>query len=124
MTTPPIVRPGEALCRLDDLTDPPSKAFMLQFDDGEEVEIFVLRDGDNAFAYVNDCPHQHLPLNWKDDVFLTLDKSRILCVMHGATFDIQSGNVLSGPMPGDCALMKVPVTVTDGEIRLAPRHDD
>ena len=44
--------------------------------------------------------------------------------MHGATFDIQSGNVLSGPMPGDCALMKVPVTVTDGEIRLAPRHDD
>lgn len=124
MSTPPVVRPGEALCRLEDLSDPPSRAFMLQFDDGEEIEIFVVRDGDQAFAYVNQCPHQLLPLNWKDDVFLTLDKTRILCVMHGATFRITTGEVLSGPMPGDCALMKVPVTVTGGEIRLAPRNRD
>ncbi|MGE0651684.1 MAG: Rieske (2Fe-2S) protein [Alphaproteobacteria bacterium] len=124
MSTPPVVHPGEALCRLEDLSDPPSKAFMLQFDDGEEVEIFVVRDGDNAHAYVNQCPHQLLPLNWKDDVFLTLDKTRILCVMHGATFRINTGEVLSGPMPGDCALMKVPVTIADGEIRLAPRNRD
>jgi nitrite reductase/ring-hydroxylating ferredoxin subunit len=120
--SPPVVHPGDVLCRLDDLVDPPSKAFLLKFDDGEEVEIFVVRQGDSAYAYVNECPHQLLPLNWKDDVFLTLDGSRILCVMHGATFGIDSGAVLSGPMPGDCALMKVPVTVADGEIRLAPRH--
>jgi nitrite reductase/ring-hydroxylating ferredoxin subunit len=44
--------------------------------------------------------------------------------MHGATFRIHTGEVLSGPMPGDCALMKVPITVTDGEICLAPRNRD
>lgn len=122
--TPPIVHPGEALCHLTDLTDPPSKCFTLQFDDGEKVEIFVVRQDGEAFAYVNECPHQLLPLNWKDDTFLTLDKSRILCVMHGATFKIDTGDVLSGPMPGNSCLMKVPVSVIDGEIRLAPRHGD
>lgn len=110
------------MCRVDDLTDPPSKAFTLQFDDGEEIEIFAVRKGDDVFAYINDCPHQLLPLNWKDDVFLTLDKSRILCVMHGATFRIETGEVLSGPMPAICALTAVPILVADGEVRLAPRH--
>jgi len=119
--TPPTVRPGDVLCRVDALTDPPSKCFNLEFGDGEEVEIFVVRQGDGAVAYVNECPHQQLPLNWKDDSFLTLDKSRILCVMHGATFDIASGQVISGPMPGTCALLQVPITVENGEIKLAPR---
>lgn len=122
MNKPPIVHPGDVLCRVEDLTDPPSKAFMLRFDDGEEVEFFVVRKGEEAFAYLNDCPHQLLPLNWKDDVFLTLDQTRILCVMHGATFKIETGEVLSGPMPGNCALTAVPIVVTDGEIRLKPRH--
>lgn len=122
MSTPPIVHPGEVMCRLDDLTDPPSRAFMLRFDDGEEVEIFVVRQGDAAYAYVNDCPHQRLPLNWKDDTFLTLDRSRILCVMHGATFRIETGELVAGPMPADRCLLKVPITVENGEIRLAPRH--
>ena len=122
MTTPPIVRPGEVMCRLDDLVEPPSKAFLLQFDDGEEVEIFVVRQDDHAYAYVNDCPHQRLPLNWKDDTFLTLDKSRIMCVMHGATFRIETGEMVMGPIPSGTCLLKVPIIVDNGEIRLAPRH--
>lgn len=121
MYSPPIVRPGEVMCRLDDLTDPPSRAFNLQFDDGEEVEIFVVRQDDTAYAYVNTCPHQLLPLNWKKDTFLTLDKSRILCVMHAATFDIETGEVMSGPMPETCRLARVPIIVENGEIRLKPR---
>lgn len=120
--SPPVVRPGEIVCRLDELVDPPTRAFLLRFDDGEEVEIFVVRKDDAAYAYVNDCPHQGLPLNWKQDVFLTYDSARILCVMHGATFRIETGEVVSGPMPADCRLLKVPITVESGEIRLAPRE--
>ncbi len=109
------------MCRLDDLIASPSKAFILQFDDGEEVEIFVVRRGDDAYAYVNECPHQSLPLNWNDEAFLTADGGRILCVMHGATFKLETGEALSGPALPDGCLMKVPVQVIDGEIRLAPR---
>lgn len=115
---PPVVRPGETLCRLDALDDPPSKAFTVALPDGGEVEIFVVRRGGDAVAYVNDCPHQHLPLNWKTDVFLTLDRARILCVMHAATFDIASGEMLSGPHCPGCRLTPVPVRVADGAVIL------
>ena len=109
------------MCRLEDLTDPPSKAFTLKFEDGEEVDIFVVRCGDEAHAYVNECPHQSLPLNCDKDRFLTADGGRILCGMHGATFRLETGEALSGPALPDGCLMKVPVFVVGGVIRLAPR---
>lgn len=119
--SPPVVRPGEAMCRLDDLADPSSKLFILKFDDGEEVEIFVVRRGDAAYAYLNECPHQAMPLCDGGDGFLNLDGSRILCGVHGATFRITTGEALSGPALPDGCLMKVPLAMVDGEIRLAPR---
>jgi nitrite reductase/ring-hydroxylating ferredoxin subunit len=109
------------MCRLDDLTDPPSKAFTLKFEDGEEVDIFVVRSGDEAHAYVNECPHQSLPLNCGEGGFLTADGGRILCRMHGATFRLETGEALSGPALPDGCLMKVPICVVDGLIHLAPR---
>lgn len=121
MTNPPVVRPGEVMCRLEDLGDPSSKAFILQFDDGEEVEIFLVRRGDAAHAYVNECPHQGMSLCDQGESFLNLDGSRILCGVHGATFRITTGEALSGPALPDGRLMRVPISVKDGEIRLAPR---
>lgn len=109
------------MCRLDDLTDPPSRAFTLTFDDGEEVAIFVVRRGDEAHAYINECPHQFLPLNFGENRFLTADGERILCIAHGATFRLDTGEALSGPALPDGCLMKVPISVVDGVIRLAPR---
>ena len=121
MTTPPIVRPGEAMCRLDDLADPAAKAFTLKFDDGEEVEIFVVRRGAAAFAYLNECPHQAFALADQDDGFLNLDGSRIVCSVHGATFGVEKGQAMSGPALPDGCLMRVPIVLVNGEIRLAPR---
>lgn len=118
---PTEVRPGDILCRLDDLEDPGSHCFKVVFDGGESepYEFFVVRKGDCAFAYVNDCPHQFLPLNWKTHSFLNLARTRILCVMHAGTFDIETGQVMSGPMPPNCALEPVPVSVEGGLILLA-----
>lgn len=116
---PPEVRPGGTLCAVEGLDDPGSRAFTVIFGDGRTLDIFVVRRGDALRAYVNDCPHQHLPLNWHTDRFLTAEKDRILCVMHAATFDIPTGAVLSGPMPASCALTPVPIRIEDGLIRLA-----
>ena len=109
------------MCGLEDLTEPPFKSFMLKFEDGEEVEIFVVRRGDEAHAYVNECPHQAVPLNCYKGGFLTADGGQILCGMHGATFRLETGEALSGPALPDGCLMKVPVSVVGGVIRLAPR---
>ncbi len=121
VTEPPVVRPGQAMCRLEDLADPSSTLFILKFDDGEEVEIFVVRRGDGAYVYLNECPHQSFALCDSGDNFLNLDGSRILCAVHGATFRVETGEALSGPALPDGCLMRVPVSLVDGEIRLAAR---
>lgn len=118
MPEPPRVSPGEVMCPLDALEDPGSKAFRVVFEDGHEVDIFAVRRGDDVYAYVNVCPHQYLPLNWHTDIFLTLDKSKILCMMHAARFEIDTGEMIYGPVPYPCRLRPVPVTVEEGAVRL------
>ena len=86
--------------------------------DGEEEEIFVVRDGEEAFAYVNICPHRFLPLNWKPDIFLNFQKTRILCVVHAATFDLRDGACLGGPCPGQ-GLEASALRIDNGVIILA-----
>jgi nitrite reductase/ring-hydroxylating ferredoxin subunit len=120
MSDLPVVKPGGVVCRFDELADPSSKPFVIRFDDGEEVEIFLVRRGEEVFAYVNECPHENLPLQWEGGSFLSLDKKRIFCQVHGASFDMESGEAVSGPALGGC-LMQVPILLADGEVRLAPR---
>jgi len=112
---------GGVLCRLADIPDRDSRAFTIALS-GEEREIFAVRLDDEVFAYVNVCPHRQMPLNWKPDVFLAYDKSRIVCTMHAATFDIRQGHCLTGPCPGQ-SLEAVPVVVEDGVVRLGPNAD-
>ncbi|HEY4135587.1 MAG TPA: Rieske 2Fe-2S domain-containing protein [Alphaproteobacteria bacterium] len=118
---PPVpvltVKPGEALCRLDEMADPGSREFIMQRGNDSE-EIFVIRQGDEAFGYVNVCPHRYLPLNWKPHVFLNYDKTRIICIVHAATFDMRDGVCRGGPCPGQ-ALEPVALRVADGVIYLA-----
>lgn len=119
MHQPVRVHPGAVMCPLEEIEDPGSKAFRIVFDDGHEVDIFAVRRGKDVYAYVNVCPHQFLPLNWHTDIFLTLDRTQILCVMHAARFEIETGEMIYGPVTHDCRLRPVPVTVEGGEIRLA-----
>ncbi len=107
---------GDVLCRLADIPDRDSRAFTIT-SNGEEREIFAIRLGDEVFAYVNVCPHRQMPLNWKPDVFLAYDKSRIVCTMHAATFDIRQGHCLTGPCPGQ-SLESVAIVIEDGVVRL------
>jgi nitrite reductase/ring-hydroxylating ferredoxin subunit len=116
-----VVAPGGRLCRLDELADAASRPFWLTVDGGDAVEIFVVRQGDQVYSYVNSCPHHDRPLQWEGESFLTPDGGRILCQAHGATFDIVGGECLSGPARPNGCLTRVPLEVADGEIRLAPR---
>ncbi len=112
---------GGVLCRLAEIGDRESRAFTITLS-GAEREIFAVRLDDEVFAYVNVCPHRQMPLNWKPDVFLAYDKSRIVCTMHAATFDIRQGHCLTGPCPGQ-SLVAVPVVIEDGIVRLGPCAD-
>ena len=97
------------LCRLADIEDGQAKGFALG--SGPDArEIFVLREDDRVFGYVNSCPHLGTPLNWQDDSFVSGDSGLIICATHGALFEIEDGACVSGPCAGQ-ALEAVPVTV-------------
>ena len=107
---------GSALCRLDDIADGEGKAFTLPRKP-VPLEVFVVRRGARAFGYVNSCPHAWAPLDWSPDHFTNMDKTHILCGIHGAVFDIESGRCISGPCKGD-SLTAFPVTVIDGIVHV------
>ncbi len=99
------------LCALADIADPGGKGFVLE--DGRRI--FVIRRGGSVHGYVNSCPHQGVPLDWRPDVFLSVDKSVIQCSTHGAQFRIQDGQCLAGPCAGS-ALRPVAVAVAGGMV--------
>ena len=109
--------PGTPLCRLDTLDDPGAKGFT--FGRGtDRFDMFLVRKGDAAYAYLNECPHAYARLdNWPDK-FLTFDETRIICGVHAALFEIESGLCTSGPCAGR-KLTSVPVEVIDGMVLIA-----
>jgi nitrite reductase/ring-hydroxylating ferredoxin subunit len=99
---------------LDELEDPGCREF--EIGDGDwPFRGFVVRQGDDIFAYQNFCVHVGHQLNWSANKFLTKDKSAIICASHGATYEIETGSCYAGPGSGK-TLRKVDVTVRDGVI--------
>ena len=102
------------LCKLSELADPSSKSFQIKIG-RKKTDIFVVRKGDEVYAYQNTCPHAQAPLEWNPDEFLDENRENIICAMHGARFTIHNGNCISGPC-GGAALSVVAVEVLDGDV--------
>jgi nitrite reductase/ring-hydroxylating ferredoxin subunit len=104
----------QCLGRFDEIDDPGCREFRIG--DGDwPFRGFVVRRGDDVYAYQNFCMHVGHPLNWKPDSFLTKDGSRIICSSHGALYEIESGLCVAGPCPGK-KLRAVDAEVRDGQV--------
>src|SRR5437016_14543370 len=79
---------------------------------GREIVICHTREG--VFALDNICTHAHARLCEG-----RLRATRLVCPLHGASFDIRDGRVL-GP-PAEVPLPTPAVPVVDGPIEVAPR---
>jgi len=104
------------ICSLAEMGDPGAKGFTLGGGDWP-LKGFVVRRGDSVHAYVNFCPHAGFPLNWAPDGFLAPDAPLILCRMHGALFEMETGYCVSGPCAGR-ALRALAVRVQRGYVML------
>jgi nitrite reductase/ring-hydroxylating ferredoxin subunit len=102
---------GHVLCALDDIPDPGGKGFTL----AGRPPFFVVRTGDRVRGYINTCPHQGTPLDWKPDTFLTYDKSLIQCSTHWAKFSIEDGQCVAGPCLGK-SLGSIAVRIVGGNV--------
>lgn len=80
---------------------------------------FLFLDGAKPRAYLNQCPHMGIELNWMPGRFMDLDNVFIQCSSHGALFKPGDGECIAGPCQGD-ALTALDVRETEGflEVRL------
>lgn len=108
----------KVLLEFADLPDGGSRGLILPSEAGGS-ECFVVRKREAIFAYINRCPHTGAPLDWSPDQFLNADGSYIICAMHGALFEIESGRCIYGPCVNQ-SLEPLPVNVEGGMIALVP----
>ena len=105
------------LAKLTEISNGQAKGFD-PLNNGQD-SMFIVRQDDKAYAYVDICPHYgSTTLPWKKDRYLSADNKHIVCAAHRAVFDIQDGTCVNGPCLGQ-ALKKIEIVVSsDHEIRI------
>jgi nitrite reductase/ring-hydroxylating ferredoxin subunit len=108
------------VCELNDIPSRKARGFQLaRLDETGAAKpwpIVVVRWGRQVFAYVNQCPHDGVNLDWERNQFLDPHYGiRLMCGKHGALFDLVSGTCVEGPCKG-ASLTPVPVSLLGEEV--------
>ncbi len=77
-----------------------SKTFSYQEGDVTR-EGFLIKVQEGYRAYVNNCPHWNTPLEMGEGNFFNERINRISCQVHGAAFNLETGDCEGGPCMGD-----------------------
>jgi nitrite reductase/ring-hydroxylating ferredoxin subunit len=104
------------LCRVDDLAHTGAKSVILG-QGANRLDVVIVERGGARFAYVNECPHQFIPLETFPDHFFTEDRRHLICSGHSAMFVPETGLCIEGPCEGD-RLASLAIVERDGAIYL------
>ena len=77
--------------------------------------VLLVRSNGEIRAFVNACPHQYLPLDYRAADVLSAGGDKLICSNHDAVFDAQSGAGLGGYAQG-CTLDIVPVVIKENRV--------
>lgn len=110
------------LAKTDEINDGTAKEFNLtQYH--PPLELFVIHKNGRFFAYVNQCPHTGVNLNWLPHQFFDIDNAFIQCATHGALFTVENGQCVRGPCAG-AFLQSAPIFIENGTIYLRSAPPD
>lgn len=115
---------GTPLCDVDDVPD--DNGLERIFGTGARAFRLVLfraagSDARGIRAYVNECPHVHIPYHFSPDVFCIyeIDGQRdLMCAHHTAMFHLDDGQCYDGPCKGE-RLIEVDIELDAGIVRVA-----
>ena len=79
------------------------------------LEIFIVNDNQQMYAYKNQCPHTGVNLNWQPNQFFDIDNRFLQCSTHGALFRTNDGYCVRGPCAG-ASLVSIPLKIENGSI--------
>ncbi|HID81321.1 MAG TPA: Rieske (2Fe-2S) protein [Chromatiales bacterium] len=105
------------LCKTTDLDATQAKSLTAEIE-GKTQDIFVVRNAEGIFAYIDVCPHTGTPLEWREDHFLDEEFSHIICATHGAQFRIENGYCFAGPCK-QRSLTALPLEINGNKIYLS-----
>lgn len=119
----PKVSKGSLICRASDL-ESAGKAFRFQVqcaeiqsfpginaDPEDYLAAFVVKFGDDYFAYLNRCAHIPMELDWNPGEVFDEDQRYIVCSTHYAVYEPKTGECLQGPCPKGAFLHQLPITI-------------
>jgi len=87
------------LCHIKDIPPHTSKSFSIEAD-RRRIDLFLIRQDKQIYAYKNYCPHTGANLNWQEDQFFDYFNEYVQCAIHGALFAIDTGLCVRGPCVG------------------------
>lgn len=82
---------------------------------GRYVTGFVVRFDGKAYAYVNQCAHMPVELDWNQGDFFDLSRNYLICATHGAHYLPDNGYCVMGPCKGR-NLQPIPAHERDNKI--------
>ncbi len=107
------------VCAADVLVDGGDGVRFAWTDDRGTVRAaFVVRHRGAVRAFVNCCPHRFAELDWLPGRFFDDDGLYLVCSMHGARFEADTGNCVAGPCAGD-ALEPLACEEREGRVRVS-----
>jgi nitrite reductase/ring-hydroxylating ferredoxin subunit len=84
---------------------------------GSRQQAFVVRYDGVARAYLNQCAHVAVELDWNEGEFFDLTRLYLICSTHGALYDPATGRCISGRCAGR-GLIALALTEHDGHLYL------
>ena len=89
---------------------------------GQPARAFALRIDGRVVAYLNRCAHVPTEMDWQPGQFLDSERQFIVCSIHGATYEPETGRCVGGPCGGG-RLVVIAVEERDGEVYWYPSRD-
>lgn len=102
------------LCNSADLAD---SGVAVPFDvvyNGRSCMAFAVRYQGVVHAYLNQCTHVPMEMDYQPNRFFDLTGHWLICATHGAMYHPATGQCRSGPCRG--GLIKIAVTEVDGVV--------
>ncbi|GAB6042451.1 Rieske 2Fe-2S domain-containing protein [Endothiovibrio diazotrophicus] len=89
-----------ALCAADAIPEGEGRGFTVSTADGGELRVVVVHHQGAFHAFENRCAHFGVPLNVTTD-YRFLDRGALVCQVHYARYDPQTGACLGGECNGE-----------------------
>jgi nitrite reductase/ring-hydroxylating ferredoxin subunit len=86
---------------------------------GREIGAFSIRHEGMAYAYLNQCAHIPMELDWLAGHFFDDSCTWLVCATHGALYEPHTGQCVGGPCRG-AKLVALTVQELQGEVCWIP----